>query len=137
MTIRRPLALGLVISLAAGLAGCETTPFWRQAGPPTPPQTITDPQWKTRPTAADIQRVYPLDARRNGTSGSVTLNCMVEDEGGLRPCAVTSETPARMGFGEAALKAAPLYQMPTQTAEGRPTRGASVSVTINFAPAPV
>lgn len=136
MNSRRPIVLGIVLSLAAAVAGCQSVPFWRKAGPPTPPVTVTDPQWTAKPTAADLSRLHPVEARRSGTSGSATIQCVVQDDGGLRPCTVVSETPAKSGFGEAALKAAPLYLMATSTPEGRPLRGASVSVSVNFTLAP-
>src|SRR5215207_6411988 len=136
MLIRRPIVLGVVVSLAAGVAGCQSIPFWRKAGPPTPPIAVTDPQWTAKPSAADLARLHPVEARRTATSGSATISCVVQEEGGLRPCTVTSETPAKSGFGEAALKAAPLYKMATASPDGRPLRGASVSVTVNFTLAP-
>ena len=133
MAARLKLVVG-IIALSAAAAGCSSLPFRRE--PPTPPMTIANPQWTSTPTNANIQQIYPLEARRIGTPGRATIQCVVQEEGGLRPCTVTSETPAKMGFGEAALKAAPFYQMKTETPDGRPTRGALVNVTVDFTPGP-
>ncbi len=53
---------------------------------------------------------YPAAALEAGVEGSATLFCIAEITGRVRDCEVELETPIGLGFGEAALAAAPTYQ---------------------------
>jgi TonB family protein len=69
-----------------------------------------------KPAAEDFDRLYPTTAKGSGVGGTVNLTCKVAAGGLLEDCTTGSELPAGMGFGEAALKLAPLFQMaPTVT----------------------
>lgn len=100
--------------------------------PPAPPvQVITNPQWIRRPGGADLERWYPRRAKESGIEGRANLDCIV-DESGRLSCAVVSEEPANMGFGEAAVRMARAYQMRPLTVNGEPTAGGRVRLPIRF-----
>jgi TonB family protein len=79
------------------------------------PPNIVDPRWVRVPR--DLARYYPSRALERGVQGSVTLNCVVSTAGRL-DCVVVSETPARWGFGDAALRISEDYQMVPATRDG-------------------
>jgi TonB family protein len=61
------------------------------------------PQVARRVTAAEKAAVYPKTAFEKKISGEATLNCTADDAGREVDCRVIDETPAGLGFGEAAL----------------------------------
>lgn len=84
------------------------------------PVTITDPVWVQRPR--NPERFYPRDAFIRGVAGEVVLDCDIDVDGRLA-CAVVSETPQGLGFGEAALRIAGAHVMRPATRNGAPARG--------------
>ncbi|HET9159032.1 MAG TPA: TonB family protein [Caulobacteraceae bacterium] len=95
--------------------------------------------WLAKPSAADMLRYYPERAISGALGGDVMLNCRVGGSLRLENCKVVSETPVHVGFGEAALKLAPLYIIKPQTRDGESTVGAMVTVPVRFrlGPTPV
>ncbi|MDB5452806.1 MAG: MecR1 antirepressor protein [Caulobacteraceae bacterium] len=96
------------------------------------PVQLVDPGWVKKPSLTDIERFYPSGAKRAGTQGHVVLNCTADDKGMMASCVVAEEDPTRAGFGAAALKLAPKFQMPLVTKDGTSTAGATVSIPIEF-----
>lgn len=88
--------------------------------------------WLSKPSAADMLRYYPERAISGALGGDVTLNCRVTESLRLENCKVVSETPVHVGFGQAALKLAPLYVIKPQTSAGESTVGAIVTVPVRF-----
>lgn len=93
---------------------------------------VTAPEWIRRPLPQDFARVYPRAASKKRLSGQATIRCKVLVSGSLNACEVLSERPPEAGFGEAALKMAPLFHMKPQTVDGRPVSGAEITIPIMF-----
>lgn len=104
------------------------------APPPEPPRpsVITQPDWLRRPTGDDIARYYPDRAQRMEVEGRASLSCQVTARGTLESCSVTSEDPADMGFGDAALKMSKLFKMRPMSKDGQPVGGGTVRIPLRF-----
>jgi TonB family protein len=89
-------------------------------------------QWAHRATWDDVARVYPAKARRHGVEGMALVACRVTTDGALADCKVDRETPARAGFGEAALKLMPRFRMRLHTKEGASVEGGIIKIPIEF-----
>lgn len=86
------------------------------------------------PSPADFARYYPDLALRNEASGEVLMNCEIDPEGRLQACAVISESPPKLGFGEAALKLSRVYRMQPAVVNGQPITGRVALVPVRFSP---
>ena len=108
---------------------------------PFPPQTPdyqlpshTNPHWLIMPQSDDLQRIYPTAALKAGVAGLVHMACTADDQGYLKDCVVRDETPAGLGFGNAALEATGYMRMYPATNFGVPAR-AFVIVPLRFSSA--
>lgn len=119
------LALALAADPQAG--GAESSP------PPAPP-LITKAEWVSRPSAADMARVYPRVAMRKQISGQARLVCRLKADGRLTDCEATEETPAGMGFGEASLKLAAFFRMAPSDSAGPSLEGGTVMIPLVWNP---
>lgn len=93
---------------------------------------ITDPDWRSKPTAEHIAQYYPELAMLLNLSGRALLSCQVETTGRLRACTVPTESPQGLGFGAAALKLAPHFEMTPRMVNGKPAAGGDVQIPIRF-----
>ena len=85
-------------------------------------------------TSGDIARVYPLQALSSGVKqGSAAITCGIGDFGRLRECMVTAESPAGLGFGQAALRLARSSIVERINEQGAPSFGGQFSTTIDLA----
>ena len=104
---------------------------WAQDAAPNASQT-THADWVAKPSGEDVADAYPPLANTFGIAGHATLICKVATTGRVGDCRVTEETPKGWGFGAAALKVAPLFQMAPSTVGGSATVS-DVRIPIRFA----
>ena len=76
-------------------------------------------------------RYYPEKAQRAHVNGRAVIDCVIEDGGWLTDCKVASEDPSGWGFGDTALKMAPLFQIKPINGRGPPV-GTRRQMPINF-----
>ncbi|WP_310539281.1 TonB family protein [Phenylobacterium sp.] len=100
------------------------------------PLLLREALWKVRPTEVDLTRAYPEGPRLQRVGGRAEIECMVSTEGSLDACQVTSETPAGMGFGEAALKLTPRMVLHPEDRAGASVAGRAIRIPIRWAPPP-
>jgi TonB family protein len=109
--------------------------FQAAAAPPpsaAKPAIVTQPDWARKPNAEDLARFYPERAIRNNEGGRATFECKVVEDGTLTDCHVLEDSPPGDGFGEAALKLAPLFKMRPMTKDGHPVSGGTVRIPLRF-----
>lgn len=117
----------------AGLGVMVPVNFSTRMLQPGAPPLVTAPVWTKVPSNADFAAAFPTRARTIETLKSrVVLQCSVATGGTLAGCRVSSETPAGMGFGDAALALAPKFTVNPWSEEGAPLVGSSVRVPIIY-----
>lgn len=103
--------------------------------------TLADPaapevgkaEWGRLPTAERATSLFPAKAKAAGVAaGTAVINCRVEKDGALAGCQVASETPAGLGFGQAALDLATDFRMQAWTSDGRPVDGSTVRFPVAY-----
>jgi protein TonB len=82
---------------------------------------ITHPDWIRKPSAAQMERVFPERAIRMGVSGKATLACLVAANGSVGSCDVVSEDPGEFRLRQGRTQAAALF--PDEAAAGRRPAG--------------
>jgi len=101
---------------------------WTLTPPTDSASLIQSPRWLRRPSGEDIARLYPRVAVANELSGKATMVCRILANGRLADCNVVEEAPAGAGFGQAAVRLAPYFQMTTTTADGKSVEGGTVRI---------
>lgn len=117
----------LLAALLQGVAPGAVTP------PAAPSSSdVVTPQWLRRPSGEDLYEHYPRAAMNKGLPGRAAMTCKVNAEGLLIDCAVDEESPPGEGFGEAALRMAPLFRMTPKTPSGQSVEGGTVRIPLRF-----
>ena len=96
-------------------------------------RVIRNPSWISQPNADQMMRAYPNAALQRGLAGSATLNCLVEANGRVSGCDVTSETPSGNGFGTAAQRLSRHFRINPRTVDGA-AEGSRVAINLRFVP---
>jgi protein TonB len=92
--------------------------------------------WAQRPSARRISELYPARALREGVGGRVELSCNVRSNQSLA-CSVANESPAGLGFGQAALSASSSYRASPTLSDGSASTGSPARIVVQFqAPSP-
>jgi TonB family protein len=93
--------------------------------------TARRPVWKYVPRPDRLADYYPEDALERGREGEASLHCMI-GKGGKLDCKSVSETPARAGFGAAALRVARALRHAETRADGRSAIGTPINLRVLF-----
>ena len=100
---------------------------------PTPVNSeIKDPVWIDSPRAAWTSDLAEAIAARSHQDGVATARCVVAPSGALGDCWIERESPAGLGFGEAALIVLQHARMKPQSASGLPVAGRSYVQTFTY-----
>lgn len=122
------LACALSIEMQAALTDFEPLP------PPTSEELAgaqeTEPDWAVRPDPRVTELTMPAHAVGHAGRVRVRLDCIVIAEQRLN-CAVESEEPQGMHFGDGALAASRFYRI-EPVIDGQPTLGRRVRFTIRY-----
>lgn len=89
------------------------------------------PVWTRTPSQRRLSALYPANALDRGREGEASVRCMVQ-EGGALDCVRVSETPARAGFGNAALRVARTFRHAPERADGSSAVGTPVNLRVVF-----
>lgn len=88
--------------------------------------------WAVEPTQRELDRHYPLAARRLKLRGGAILACQVLPTKRLKNCSVLREMPAGFGFGRSILKASANFLVNPPTKDGVVQDDAWVAVTVTM-----
>ena len=124
--MHKVLWLMLAGFLMTGTAGAQVAPA------PSDPGRSTPPTWVRKPSSKEFDAVFPVEARRQGIDGRVTLACTLSTRGAFDRCTVVEETPERLGFGAAAIRLAPKFKMKPPTRDGKPVAGQTIRFPVAF-----
>jgi TonB family protein len=125
-------AIGLGLAGTPALAAVSSNALVPVTAEAPAAPTTTRADWVAKPSGDDVSEAYPQLAQTFGVAGRVVLRCKVATTGRTEDCQVLSETPKGFGFGDAALKIAPLFRMAPATAGGSAT-ASDVRIPIRFA----
>lgn len=104
---------------------------------PIPPPRVASPEWRRSIDPDQLAAIYPAKAADAGLkSGRGVVECDVDHTGQLINCQPVSETPAGLGFGDAALQVARAMAMDPWTSDGEPVEGARIRLPIDLAAPP-
>ena len=100
--------------------------------PAVGPADASTVEWLRRPTAQEVADLYPEAALRRNLAGRAVVACTVDAQGRLTACEVEEESPPGVGFGEAVLRVAKLFQLRPATNDGKPVAGGRIRIPIQF-----
>ena len=96
--------------------------------------TQMPPGFRRMPSSDDLAKVYPEKALRRRVAGEAVIECAITVQGEMADCALASESPMNYGFGLAALRLAPLFNVEPKMKNGVPVKGAAVTIPVRFGP---
>jgi TonB family protein len=92
------------------------------------------PVFLAGPQPEDIAKAYPEAALKKGMKGAASIKCRITEDGSFTKCSVVDETPAKYGFGAAALQVSNLFKVGLKDDQGGDVKGVSVTVSLQFNP---
>jgi hypothetical protein len=109
-------------------------PFdFRDPRRPGPSVEVNDPEWQRGADPVMAGKLFPEAAAKAGLkTGRAIVDCEAAHDGTLIHCAVVSEEPSGLGFGESALAIAGVMQMNPWTKQGAPVEGAKIRLPIRL-----
>jgi hypothetical protein len=119
-SIRLAAVAFFAVQMPAELAIAQDAP------PPTEP-TRTHAEWVRKPNAGDV--VWPGTA---WYGGHAVLDCVIANDGKLKPCVVVEDTPKGRGFAQAAIGFLGPLKMRPPTVGGAPVPDTHVQITMDF-----
>jgi protein TonB len=93
-----------------------------------------NPHWAAVPAKRMYMSAYPPAALQAHTPGRAVLDCAVAADGSLADCAIVDESPGGQGFGDAALKLAPLFKLNPDSAPAGQLASSRVVFPVSFLP---
>lgn len=112
----------LVATLAGGGAAAQA------------PGVITDPVWRSTPSAQQRSALYPMRAMAGEKIGVAVVRCTAKADGKLAGCSLVCETPEGWGFGKAGLQMMKHFRLDPLLADGRSVAGETVIMPLRFNP---
>lgn len=109
--------------------------FTDASGVFAPPEFITQPRWRARPTPTDVFHAYPAEAGQGGLVGNAIIDCKIGVRGELNACTIFQEDPAGQGFGAAAMTLMSGFRMDEVDAYGLKVQGRRIRVPVRLSPA--
>lgn len=95
--------------------------------------SLSDVQWRTAPTYAEVAAAYPGKAREKQIGGRATLSCSFKAGGRIGSCDAVAEEPKGHGFAAAAKSLTKSFTGPAALADGRSTLGMAAQIPFTFA----
>lgn len=93
---------------------------------------VINPIWTKRPDGGDLVALYPRQA--HGATGHVTARCLIDEKGRFAACGIVREAPQGVGFADATMKLATLFQMKLKDAQGRAVAGRMLYLPVVWRP---
>jgi TonB family protein len=97
-------------------------------------KVVINPDWLKRPDADQTAAAYPLAAKAAHVGGKALVQCLVGANGRAHDCQVKEETPAGMGFGDAAVQLSQETVFIPKRVDCEPVDGGLVTVPMTFPP---
>jgi len=105
---------------------------YAQTQDPASPLFLEAPGWRIIPTVEQVAAFYPREAQLRAISGEAILACKPTPTGLMEHCFVFEESPADVGFGEAAVRLASYFQLKPMPSGASIPENARVKIPIRF-----
>jgi hypothetical protein len=125
MTANAKSAAYRIRAAIAALGALAAAPIAVAQPQPSPPKVFIE-----TPSPAELLKVYPPQALKEGVDGFAIIGCDIGPEGRLAKCGVETERPMGYGFGQALLSLSTKFRVDT-TSEYKP--GGRIGVPVKFA----
>ena len=97
-----------------------------------PPPAAAPLNWIERPEGGDFARAYPMRALREGVSGRVDIQCVIQSDFRPGDCTILAEEPVGYGFGAATVRIMRKFRLREIAPNGETTVGVQVRMPITW-----